>query len=119
MNRIRIFIIYTIISAFGFSLILFSSCRKKSLEGTVFFTQVSGKLQDIDLTASDPAGQKIQSVIASLDINKHASQPDIVTKGFYSARSPDISCDGEMMLFSAQQKEDTGTVVSPAKMYGY
>jgi hypothetical protein len=105
MNRIRIFIIYTIISAFGFSLILFSSCRKKSLEGTVFFTQVSGKIQDIDLTASDPAGQKIQSVIASLDINKHAPQPDIVTKGFYSARSPNISCDGEMMLFSAQQKE--------------
>jgi len=71
----------------------------------VVFTQVSGKMQDFNITALESAGQKIQSGIAILNTHKPGSKPDILTKGFYSARSPEISYDGEMMLFSAQQKE--------------
>ena len=71
----------------------------------IVFTQVSGKLQHINLAAQGAAGQSIQARIATLNTDKPGSQPDVLTEGFYSARSPEISCDGEMMLFTAQQKE--------------
>jgi hypothetical protein len=106
MNRIRVLIILSIISAFGFLAIFISSCKKKSLEGMIIFTQVSGKLKDINLAMQQTAGQKIQARIVALSVDKSGSEPDILTKGFYSARSPEISCDGTMMLFSAQQKQD-------------
>jgi len=67
---------------------------------------VSGKLQDINLSAQETSGQKVQAGIAALNPAKSDSKPEILTKEFYSARSPEISCDGTKMLFSAQLKQD-------------
>jgi hypothetical protein len=106
MNRIRVLLIFTIISAFGFSGIFFSSCRKKFPEGIIIFTQVSGKLSDINLSAQEEAGQAIQAFIQVLNPAKPGSQPRTLTKEFYSARSPEISCDGTRMLFTAQKKQE-------------
>lgn len=61
---------------------------------------------DINLSAQEEAGQKIQACIAALNPAMPGSQPETLTKEFYSARSPEISCDGTKMLFAAQQKMD-------------
>jgi hypothetical protein len=105
MNRIRVIIILTIIS-FGFSIIFLSSCKKKADEGMIIFTQIYGKLQDINVSYAETAGQKIQSKIAALNRDQSGMQPHVLTEGFYSARSPEISFDAARMLFSAQQKKD-------------
>ena len=104
MNRIRLIISFSIISGFGFSGIFLSSCKKKSFEGSIVFTQVIEG--DVNLASQVPARQKSQSGIAALSPDKSGSQPVLLTKEFYSARSPEISNDGTRILFSAQQKQD-------------
>lgn len=106
MNRIRVILIFCTLAAFGFAGIFLSSCKKRSLEGMIIFTQVSGEVQDINLSAAEAAGQKTESRIAAIYSGKNSSQPVILTREFYSARSPEISSDGTMMLFSAKQKTD-------------
>jgi hypothetical protein len=96
MNKIRIIVIFSLVC---FSIMFLSSCRKKLSEGVIVFTQVSGKLED-------NARNKIQARIVALNPEKRGTQPDLLTNGFYSARSPVISCDGSTMLFSAQKKQD-------------
>jgi hypothetical protein len=105
MNRIRLILIFFLISAFGFSGIFLPSCKKNPPERMIVFTLVSGKLQDISLTAQEPAEIKFQERIAALNRNQSGSQPYLLTEGFYSARSPEISRDGSSVLFSAQQKQ--------------
>ena len=65
----------------------------------IIFTQVSGKLQDIDLTALESAGQKIQSDIASSirgnqDLNRIFSLQDFIQQDHL--RFP---VTGRMMFF--------------------
>jgi hypothetical protein len=105
MNRIRTLIIFTILSVFGFSGIFLSSCKKKLSEGMIVFTQVSRKVEDINLTNQESTGKKILAQIVALKPNTSDSQPSVLTKEFYSARSPEIACDGYRMLFSAQKKQ--------------
>jgi hypothetical protein len=106
MNRIRVIIIFSIISAFGVSGIFLSSCSKKTSEGLIVFTLVPGKLQNADLAGLEASRQGIQSKIAAFDPGKPGSQPVFLTEGFYSAKSPRISYDGARMLFSGQQKKN-------------
>jgi hypothetical protein len=105
MNRIKAILTFTIISLV-FPVIFLFSCKKNGAEGIIIFTEVSGKLQDINLAADEASGQKVQSRIAAVNRDHSDLQPHVLTEGFYSARSPEISCDATKMLFSAQQKKD-------------
>lgn len=105
MNRVRASLIFSIISAVGFFCIFLSSCKKGLPEGTIIFTGISGKLQNINLTSQESAGQTVEASISAIDPDKPDSKPVLLTGAFYSARSPEISCDGERMLFSAIQKQ--------------
>jgi hypothetical protein len=104
MNRIQLNIFFLVISAFGFSGLFLSSCKKKSFEGTIVFTLL--KAEDITSAAAESKVQKFQSEIAAVTPDKPGLQPVVLTKEFYSARSPEISNDGTRMLFSALQKQD-------------
>ena len=76
-------------SAFGFSGLFLSSCKKKSFEGTIVFTLL--KAEDITSAAAESKVQKFQSEIAAVTPDKPGLQPVVLTKEFYSARSPEIS----------------------------
>jgi len=82
-----------------------SSCKKSLPEGTIIFTEISGKLKDINLTIQESAGQTFETRISALDPGKTGSNPEVLTAGFYSARSPEIAHSGDRMLFSARQKQ--------------
>lgn len=63
-------------------------------------------MQDINLASPGATGQKVEARIAALNSAESAVEPVILTKDFYSARSPEISFDGKKMLFSAKQKQN-------------
>ena len=70
-------------------------------------TQVSGKLQGVDPAGMGATGQNLQTNIALFNPLKPGETPAILTDGFYSAKSPEVSWDGTRMLFSAQQTQDS------------
>jgi hypothetical protein len=105
MNRIRASIIFSIIVAIGSSGIFFSSCKKKSMDGMIIFTRTAGKVQNINYITGDSWRYIPQAQIVELDPLKPGASVKILTSAFYSARSPQISHDGENMLFCAQQKQ--------------
>jgi len=106
MNRIKVTRILSIILVIGFFVTFFSSCMKKSMDGMIIFTQVAGRVQDINYVTGDSWRYILQARIVALDPGKAGGTLKVLTAGFYSARSPEISCDGNCMLFAAQQKQN-------------
>jgi hypothetical protein len=106
MNRIRATIIISVIMAIGSAGIFFLSCKKKSWEGMIIFTQVSSKRQNYNYVNGDSLRYIRQARIVALDPDIPGGSLKVLTAGFFSARSPEISCDGNSMLFSAQQKQN-------------
>lgn len=100
MKRKSLITISLLIFSMSFSALFFSSCGKKSMEGMIICTQVSGNIQ---------AGQDWKSSSASrivaIDPTK-ASDIKVLTEAYYSAHSPEISPDGKSMLFTAKQNEN-------------
>ena len=81
-------------------LVLLSFLPKKNVptSGAIIFTAISAT-NDFDNTRFPE-----QSII--FQINAPDNEPVQLSKGFYSARSPEVSFDGQKMLFSAQKNED-------------
>jgi hypothetical protein len=106
MNKIRAIIIFSIIMAIGSFGIFYSSCKEKSMDGMIIFTQIAGKLQDINYITGDNWRYIPQSHIMVMNPNKRGGSLKVLTEGYFSARSPEISYDGRYMLFAAQQKQN-------------
>jgi hypothetical protein len=106
MNRVRVIKFFTLILAFGFSGMFFSSCKVDMQDGIVVFTQVSGKMQDINSAMADSSTQNIVARIVALNLKKADQQPVVLTEGFYSARAPQISSDGKRVVCTAREKKD-------------
>jgi hypothetical protein len=102
MNRKQTKILFCLISVFVLAVLFLTGCRSKAPDGLIIFTRISGKTAD----KNSDTGTIPQSSIVSLNTKKSGSQPEVLTNGFYSARSPQISSDGIRMIFSAQQKKD-------------
>ncbi len=100
--RIRIFLIAAVVT--GFSLILLTSCNKNSQEGLIIITQVSGKLQNINYVNGNSCRYIPQSRISAFDPADPERSFKVLTTAFYSARSPEVSCDGKHLLFAGQLK---------------
>jgi hypothetical protein len=92
--------------AIGSSGIFFSSCMKKSMDGMIIFTRVAGKLQGINYVNGDSWRYVSQARIVALDPHNPGGSLKVLTEGYFSARSPEISYDGKSMLFTAQQKQN-------------
>jgi len=93
--------ILLIIFSISFSTLFFSSCREKSMEGMMVFTQVAGKIQQQNLWKSNTPAR-----IVAVDPTHPESSIKLLTEKYYSAHSPEISWDGKSLLFTAKQKQN-------------
>jgi len=84
--------------------ILFSSCRKRSFDNYLIFTQVPTLYNNQDSIESWINIRNAQ--IVALNPAKAGSEPVILTGDFFSARSPEISYDAQYMLFTARKTEN-------------
>lgn len=105
MNRIRKFVNISAILAIGLSCLFITSCKREIKEGTIIFTQVGRKGQDNNLFKGDSWRSSLQAHIVALD-RDNPGELIILTKGFYSAHSPEVSYDGKYLLFTAREKEN-------------
>jgi len=106
INIKRSHIVVVVIVAISCSCIFFSSCKQRSLEGMIIFTEVAGDLQDVDHINGNSWRYLNESRIVALSSNKSEEQIKVLSKDFLSACSPKISYDGNFMLFSAQKEQN-------------
>jgi len=85
----------------SFTSLLLSSCGEKSMEGMMVFTQVAGKIQHQDLWKNN-----VPARIVAIDPTHPEVSVKVLTEGYYSAHSPEISWDGKSLLFTAMQKQN-------------
>lgn len=76
------------------------------MDGKIIFTQVAGKVQDINYVTGDSWRYISQARIVALDPDKPGGSLKVLTEGFHSARSPEISYDSKCMLFAAQHNQN-------------
>ena len=91
---------------FSISVVFFSSCNERSMEGMIVFTQVKGNLQEANYITGDSWRYILNSRIVVFNPNKPQEKLKILSKDFFSACSPEISYDGKSMLFTAQKKQN-------------
>ena len=101
-SNIVLLIILVIISCGNF----FSSCKEGSMEGAIIITQVAGDLHDNNYLTGNTWRYKPEARIVAVKPNISGESPKVLTKGFFSACSPQISYDGKFMIFAAQKKKN-------------
>jgi hypothetical protein len=106
MIRTRATITSIIILGIGFSCITFSSCREKSMNGIIICTLVKAKSQNVNYITGDSWRYIPEARIVAFNPEKPGESLDVLTEGYYSAVSPDISFDGRSMLFAGQRRSD-------------
>lgn len=84
----------------------FSSCEERIAEGSIVFTKVSGELHDINHATRHSWKYFPGSSIAAYNPNASGEKLKVLTGGYFSARSPEISYDGKRMVFAAQRKQN-------------
>ncbi len=85
-------------------MLFFSSCTKKSADGTIIFTQVPANKPQINITTVASLEHLAESSIFAIEPGQSQIVPVILTEDYFSASSPDISYDGRFMLFAAQKE---------------
>jgi hypothetical protein len=106
MNRKRAAVIFYALMAFSLSGIFFASCSKKVGDGTIIFTQVTGKSQEMNNPSFDAWRYKVQSRIASIVADNPDKSFKVLTSDFYSALAPKASYDGKFILFAGQKNQN-------------
>lgn len=102
MNRKRATIVTLILMFIVSSGMFISSCKHISTDGWIVLTQSAVKN---DINSPNPSLTNVQSRIVSIDPGK-TENIKVLSEGFYSAMSPEISYDGQFMLFSAQKTQN-------------
>jgi len=93
---------YNIITSLLAIIVISASCSSKmSEEGKVVFTQVPVKGNE---NLSDYRYAPSMRIVMGEMTN--SPEVEVLTSGFYSARSPEVSYDGRQLVFSAQKSED-------------
>ena len=106
MARKKINIGFLIKICVSFSVIFFSSCKERSLEGMIVLTEVAGDLEDSDYITGNFWRYTPESRIVVLNPNNSEDNLKVLTEDYFSARSPEISFDGQSMIFTAQKKQN-------------
>jgi hypothetical protein len=104
MNR-KSTILVLLIGACG---ILFS-CKEKSMDGMIVFTQVVGTNTQVGEFAGRDAINSVsttQTKIVAIDPAKTDGAMQVLTGDYFSAMSPEVSFDGKYLLFAAQRKQN-------------
>lgn len=106
MNSEKTAVFLSVILTIASSCIFLSSCKEKSPDGLIIFTQVTGKEQINNNGNADSQQLARQSRIVAVDPHNPVGALKVLTEGYYSARSPEVSSDGKYLLFAAQQKQN-------------
>ena len=106
MTKFRVSLIFTLPLVAGLIFAFFSSCSVKSMEGMIICTRVAVKLQNMNSASGDSWRYIPQTQIVAIDRNNPGGSLKVLTSGYYSARSHEISYDGRYLLFSAQVKQN-------------
>jgi Hydrazine synthase alpha subunit middle domain len=106
MNRLRAGLILITFALTGTSGILLISCRRASYDGMIIFTEVSRKTENNRNGKEYSVRYLPGSRIAVMDPSNPDKPAKVLTSGYYSARSPEISNDGTHLLFTGQLKEN-------------
>jgi hypothetical protein len=88
------------------SCVFLSSCGTKNKAGMIIITRSTAKSEKLNSDKSDSWKYISQAQIVELDPSKPEASQKVLTGNFYSARSPQISYDGNSMLFAAQEKQN-------------
>ena len=76
------------------------------MEGMIVFTEVAGDLQDNNYITGNSWRYVSDSRIVALNANKSGDNLKVLTEDYFSACSPNISYDGNFMLFAAQKSQN-------------
>ncbi len=76
------------------------------MEGMILITQNTKVAQDIDYRTGNAWRYLPESRIVALYQDDSKSSIKLLTEGYYSACSPEISYDGKFMIFAAQKKQN-------------
>ena len=76
------------------------------MDGMVIFTQSAKKLKDSNYINGDSWRYTSQTRISAFDPQKPDKSLKVLSAGYYSACSPEISCDGKYLLFAGQLKQN-------------
>jgi len=106
MNKLRATIVFSVLMAIGSASLFLSSCKGKSMEGMIIFTQVIGNELNIINNTEDSWRYIPQTRIVATDSANPDGSIKVLTEDYYSARSPEISSDGNFLLFTAQKKQN-------------
>lgn len=102
-NRLRkVFVFLSIAGLLGFFLV---SCEHNSINGKVLLTVVKDSEQLEIYRSSVNKGRLPGAAILAIDPMDPQAEPKEISNNFYSACFPDITYDGQKMLFSAQVKQ--------------
>lgn len=83
---------------------ILTSCGKKQESGLIILTETESEILTVNST--DDAWRYLPKAKLVAVNPEHADKPGkVLTTGFYSALSPDISVDGSSLVFAAQQTE--------------
>lgn len=74
------------------------------MDGMVIFTRSAVKMQNINYITGESWRYSPKTQIVAIDPDKKDSTVHILSEDFFSARNPQISYDGNFLLFTAQRK---------------
>jgi hypothetical protein len=97
----RYFILFIIASV-----ILLTGCRKRSMEGMIIITETTSIEGNPDFVSGESWRYIPQTRLLSFDPGHPDISPEVLTQEFYSARSPEVSCEGTHLLFSGQKNQN-------------
>jgi hypothetical protein len=105
MNKTRATIVFSFLMATGFASLYLTSCKEKSKEGRIILTLTAGRVEESNFSAGNSQKLILRSEIVAIEPGRPDPSPKVLTSSFYSARSPEISNDGQFMIFAGQKKE--------------
>lgn len=88
------------------SVILLTACGKKSMEGMVIIAEGGINPGIPDYVTGDSWRYIPNTRLIAFDPEQPGKSPEVITSEFFSARSPEVSYDGNHLLFTAQQKQN-------------
>jgi hypothetical protein len=97
---------YRIIYSLLFSVILLTACGRRSMEGMLIITEASVSQGKPDYITGDQWRYIPQTRLVAIDPVQADKSSEILTSGFFSARSPEVSFDGGHLLFTAQKNQN-------------
>ena len=105
MNRFRATIFFVFIMAIGIASLFMTSCSRKSTGSTIIITRTSGRIINSGFSAAASRNFILRSEIVEVEQGRPEASQKVLTSSFYSARSPEISNDGQFMIFAGKKKE--------------